>query len=359
MCTCRLSVLNPAYRKAIKEGWMTPDEASQLPDYRISIPCGKCSECRRSFSLTWRSRLLAEYDDFCYQLGYSPFDPINRAPVYFYTLTVDESHRPDAESDPSRVLRLFHERYRAACHKSFRHWCTVEYGDPVLHTGRIHFHGVAFGLDCPFSKFRKLWGLGRVDISRVRERACMTYVSKYVTKFDRDRKRFPFAGKVFASAGIGTSLYLKNASAISDQLLSLTSVSVVYRNYRYPVPYYYARKILLRKHGESALRQRRIYNTILAFARRSIAFFGLTDRFTDFTIHENALLSLSDESFLSPACQRLRHIQKSIDSFIGETVFTYTEKIKQHLKLLNDYVFDYLRPTCSVSRIECALRACI
>lgn len=338
---------------------MTRDEAAQLPDARISIPCGKCSECRRSFSLSWRSRLLAEYDSFCYSLGLSPHDPISRAPVYFYTLTVDEPHRNDAETDPSRVLRLFHERYRAATHKSFRHWCTVEYGDPILHTGRIHFHGIAFGLNCSFAKFRKLWGLGRVDVSRVRERACMTYVSKYVTKFDRDRKRFPFAGKVFASSGIGASLYSKNVSSICEQLLSLVSVSVAYGNFRYPVPYYYARKCLLQKYGESPLRQRRIYNTFLAFTRRCLSYFGLLDQYPQFALKTNALLGLQDESFLSESCLRLRHIQKVIDDCVGETVCTMTRKIKQHLKLLNDYVFDYLRPSCPVSGIERALRACL
>ena len=359
MCVCRLSVLNPAYKKAIKEGWMTHDEASQLPDARISIPCGKCSECRRSYSLIWRSRLLAEYDSFCYARGLSPHDPINRAPVYFYTLTVDEVHRNDAETDPSRVMRLFHERYRAVTHRSFRHWCTVEYGDPIRHTGRIHFHGIAFGLDCSFSKFRKLWGLGRVDISRVRERACMTYVSKYVTKFDRDRRQFPFAGKVFASAGIGSSLYSKNTNSICEQLLSLTSVSVTYCNYRYPVPYYYARKCLLQKYGESPLRQRRIYNTFFAFARRCLSYFGLIDQYPQFVLKKNVLLEIADESLLTPACLRLRHIQTSIDDCVGETIDTMTRKIKQHLKLLHDYVFDYLRPSCAVPRIECALRACI
>lgn len=360
MCHSSLSVLNPKYRSLIKEGALTLDDVVQLPDSRILVPCGHCSACRRQKALTWRGRLLREYDDFCENGGYRTDGIVNTAPVYFVTLTVSNKWRPLVEDSPSKIMRWFFEnlRFLTKDKKSLRHWFIVEYGDYVKHTGRIHFHGLFFGLNgLSFSDIRRAWLFGRrVDISRVRSRACMTYVTKYVTKGNAHALvyartgRFPHLSKIYSSPALGTTLYSDRESDIVRSAQSAGPITVSYKNFSYSVPYYYISKYC-NKRSEKILTQRRIINAFLRKLSGWARYFGLDAGCTGVSAANFA----SGILFLP---QRLRHyarlalLESNPDP--PSELFARRE-VRSLLKTLDCYEYDHCRPPRALSELQCAL----
>lgn len=334
------------------------DEIAQLPDSRILVPCGRCSACRRAKALTWRGRLLREYDDFCSSGGYSDQSPSSLPPVYFVTLTINDAWRPLVEEDPSSIMRWFFEDLRAICGKSPRHWFIVEYGDYKKYTGRIHFHGLLFGLNgLLFSDIRRAWRFGsRVDITRVRSRACMTYVTKYITKGNQhsivqaQTGRFPFLSKIYASSGIGASLYTSNEESIVKAARSLGPITVSWKNFDYAVPYYYIAKACNRV-SEHIMAQRRILNAFLRQTTGWLRYFGYQVRDTFSSVNfANAL------NYLPPHLHRYARLAL-LEAFPSPPSEMFAVRSVSHLlSLFSDYEFDYLCAPGAVSQVECSLR---
>lgn len=362
MCHCRLSVLNPKYRSLIKEGALTMDEVASLPDSRILVPCGKCSACRRQKALTWRGRLLREFDDYLESLNIAPADTHLHLPVYFVTLTVSDKWRALVEDSPSACMRWFFEDLRALNGgKSLRHWFIVEYGDYKKYTGRIHFHGIFFGLGkLSYNQVRRCWRFGeRVDISHVRSRACMTYVTKYITKGNNHALvqaatgRFPHLSKIYSSAGIGSSLYTESYSAIAATAASLGPVTVSYCNFKFTVPYYYMRRAMDRVSPHMA-EQRRILNSFIRQFSGWLNYFGLKVRSSG---QDFASLFADGIRYLPSRLKRYAYLAQFEDSPSPPSIDFARRQVKQLLHLFTLYEYDYLRPPGFVSEIQRALRA--
>lgn len=337
---------------------MTLDEVMQLPDSRILVPCGKCSACRRQKALMWRGRLLREYDDFCTSHGYDPYSNLSLAPVYFVTLTVTDKWRPLVEDSPSKIMRWFFEDLRAACGKSPRHWFIVEYGDYKRYTGRIHFHGIFFGLNgLTFSTIRRCWRFGdRVDITRVRSRACMTYVTKYITKSNNhalvsaQTGKFPYLSKIFASASIGNSLYVNSSSRIVSCAISMRPITVSFRGFDYSVPYYYIRKIC-DAISPSIMKQRRILNSFWRQMLGWCRYFAIPG----FAIANNSVNFSSGLSYLPERLRRYAHLAQLESNPQPPSIDSAVRSVRHLLKIFDCYEYDYLRPPSAISEIKCAL----
>lgn len=362
MCHCRLSVLNPKYRALLKEGALTMDEVVALPDSRILVPCGKCSACRRQKALTWRGRLLREFDDYLNSLGITPRDNYLDLPVYFVTLTVSDKWRALVEDSPSACMRWFFEDIRALNNnKSLRHWFIVEYGDYKKYTGRIHFHGIFFGLgSLTYAQIRRCWRFGkRVDISRVRSRACMTYVTKYITKGNNHALvqaatgRFPHLSKIYSSAGIGSSLYTDSFSSIAKSASLLGPVTVSYMNFKFAVPYYYMRRAM-DKVSPHLAEQRRILNSFIRQFCGWLNFFGI--KIPSVNFNPNAMFA-DGVRYLPARLRRYAHLALLESNPSPPSIDFARRQVKQLLKLFSLYEYDHLRPPGFLSEIQCALRA--
>lgn len=219
-CLSPIKVRNPALRgrfsKARLDSLVESDRAlflremSVLPSI-ISVPCGKCFECRKKRSSEWRSRLLLE-------TIYG-----NHSNAIFVTLTLDADHLQDIEtsSDPDRALkdkwRLFRDRYRKKFGKPFW-WFITELGES---SGRLHLHGVIW--DVPFyvpsnvqMSYHKMadvlsavWKYGFVWCGYFTA-ASAAYITKYMLKLDSKNgsesvnlRISSYKSRVFCSAGIG------------------------------------------------------------------------------------------------------------------------------------------------------------
>lgn len=157
-------------------------------EYRtyIHVPCGKCLECRRNRRTSWRSRLLAEY----YQASIDPTYPkvVSNGrlvpAVYFITLTIKPENYEKISRDPAPVIRRWLDNFRKHYGRRFRYCIIPEYGDDKHHTGRLHFHGLLFGMRIDYTTFIKYSRkhFGRCDIQLCRSAAACSYVSKYISK---------------------------------------------------------------------------------------------------------------------------------------------------------------------------------
>lgn len=144
---------------------MNKDEASYfktmhplMGNYISQIPCGKCIQCRLSYSRDWANRCMCE-------LKTNPC-------AVFVTLTYDDAHLTFAPyADPElgtvdtrpclvpRDLTLFLKRLRSYCDRngysdSIRFFACGEYGEE---SERPHYHLIIFGLDLDKIPGRHVW----------------------------------------------------------------------------------------------------------------------------------------------------------------------------------------------------------
>lgn len=139
MCKSPISVPNPLY---LKEGFgFQFGQATTLPSHFtsnkkfITVPCGKCCECRETYFNSIFQRALCE--------SFSSY-------LYFVTLTYDDKHIPFVDLDGTRILyadyshiQLMIKRLRNSnvlC-RDFRYLCVNEFGDKF---SRPHFHLIFF-----------------------------------------------------------------------------------------------------------------------------------------------------------------------------------------------------------------------
>ncbi len=176
----------------------------------LHVPCGKCLECRRNRRTSWRSRLLAEY----YQAELDPTYPkvVSNGclvpAVYFITLTIRPEVYEKVSCDPAPVIRRWLDDFRKHYGRRFRYCIIPEYGDAEHHTGRLHFHGLLFGMRIDYTTFFKYSRrhFGRCDIQLCRSAAVCSYVSKYISKAmlcDPNTHERPCTSRLFVSRGFG------------------------------------------------------------------------------------------------------------------------------------------------------------
>lgn len=147
----------------------------------LSVPCGKCEECRRTQQNGWFVRSYFQWQE-CPQS------------TYFYTLTYNNANLPRIGSYPcfsKRSIQLFLKRLRARLQAygiSLKYIITSEYGEQY---GRPHYHALFFlssGLN-PFTFYTLVedsWQYGFVkygdDAGLVTSYRGIKYVTKYITK---------------------------------------------------------------------------------------------------------------------------------------------------------------------------------
>lgn len=183
---------------------------SEYPDlgYKMQqVPCGKCIQCRLSYSRDWANRCMCELK--------------TAKNAYFLTLTYDDSHLefcPYADAETGQLstrpvlvprhLTLFFKRLRKYCSdiEQFgqRYFACGEYGEE---TQRPHYHAIVYNLpDEVLAKSKswpdstpeaplwtspilsELWPHGIVVYGDVNWNTC-AYVARYVVKKQLGKSR--------------------------------------------------------------------------------------------------------------------------------------------------------------------------
>lgn len=147
---------------------------------KISVSCGRCTECLRSQSATWAVRVMLEAR--------------SHAENCFVTLTYDNDYLPPDGQLCRRHVQLFLKSLRKSiAPKKIRMFYSGEYGS--LH-GRPHYHIIIFGWRPPdLVSFRdnkndlfytsafvsKLWKRGYISVGDLSYKSAL-YCAKYMQK---------------------------------------------------------------------------------------------------------------------------------------------------------------------------------
>lgn len=201
----------------------------------LSLPCGKCVNCRLEFSRGWAVRCVHE----------SKMHSANM----FITLTYDNFHLPSNGTLEPREFTLFMKRLYAYFFRKFgvriRYYGCGEYGDA---TGRAHYHALVFGARMHDQVFYSvtpsgdniytsaaldlIWGKGGCKIGEVNYKTA-AYVARYVMKkvdgakrdaghyctYDGDgviSERHPEFSRMSRRPGIGALYYAKYGHEIRN-----------------------------------------------------------------------------------------------------------------------------------------------
>lgn len=151
-----------------------------VPDGQpVSLPCGRCQDCRLERSRQWAMRCMHEaemHQSNC-----------------FITLTYDEDHLPVDHSLDVSHFQLFMKRFRKKCGSGIRFYHCGEYGDLL---GRPHYHACIFNYDFSDKVFLRmsngkplyfsqtlfdLWGKGFTTVGDLTFESA-AYVARYVMK---------------------------------------------------------------------------------------------------------------------------------------------------------------------------------
>lgn len=158
--------------------WPRGREREENP---LTIPCGKCSECRDQDKLGWALRCSLEA-------------PRHKAST-FATLTYDGGNVPrelelaDLQGFYKRLRRHLdrqNKKLPPEQHRKVRHFSCGEYGGE---NGRPHYHALLFGIHAKEDRelIKKAWGMGRTDTEPI-SIATIHYVVGYT---DKKRSEFP------------------------------------------------------------------------------------------------------------------------------------------------------------------------
>lgn len=249
-CTCPETYYHrdPAKFNGVKGLTRDPRKAQSFDV--VTVPCGKCIDCRLDRSREWAVRCMHELSTS--ELG-----------GCFVTLTYDEAHLPLDHSLHYRDFQLFMHRLRNHGYDGVRFFMCGEYGDDF---GRPHYHAILF--NCVFpdlvhfrhegkidlyksAELSQIWGLGFVTVGMVTMHSA-GYVARYSLKkitgsaagsayqyvdpvsgevFDREP---PFSGQSL-KPGIGFDWLALHKSDVFPH------DNVVIGGKKYPVPRYYKR----------------------------------------------------------------------------------------------------------------------
>lgn len=241
---------------------------------KVTVPCGKCVDCRLSYARDWSVRCMHE-------LQTSEFGGC------FVTLTYDDAHLPADHSLHYEDFQLFMHKLRNR-YPRVRFFMCGEYGDGF---GRPHFHAILFNVVFPDLVFHKvegrvrlyrsdelarIWANGFVTVGAV-TRHSASYVARYSLKkitgsaagsayqfvipetgevVDREP---PFSGQSL-KPGIGFDWFMKYHSDV------FPVDNVVVDGKRFPVPRYY-RKLQERIDAVGAERLKREHRAYARVAR--------------------------------------------------------------------------------------------
>lgn len=204
-CLRPITIINPRYRKLLKTPKLFTDYLSNtlgyehcffnstdktmpfgyLPiDYKITVPCGKCAECRKRKRLSWSHRLAVEV--------------MQHKESTFLTLTLDDESLERFKDEPKKPLLLFIDRLRKHLGYRPKYFFVSELGEK---TRRLHYHGVIFGTGrytIPFELLRGKWQYGIVWLADFCNVKTANYITKYMLKDSKGYKPF-----MLCSNGIG------------------------------------------------------------------------------------------------------------------------------------------------------------
>lgn len=113
----------------------------------ITVPCGKCDECRVNHSREWALRC---------SLHYAALSPEEKAKAWFITLTYDDLHNPGC-LNPDDMTLFFKRLRKHFKNEKIKYFYCGEYGS---RTYRPHYHLIIFGLPITDLKFIKNNGFG-------------------------------------------------------------------------------------------------------------------------------------------------------------------------------------------------------
>lgn len=197
-------------------------------DSLISLPCGKCEECRKQYATQWAIRCALEASKY--------------KDNWFLTLTYDNKHYKDLNKED---IREFFDNLSNKKKKEFKYWLAGEYGPK---TKRAHYHCILINYDIegkPIAKselgniiyeskkIEKAWGKGFVEIQEAGNNA-MAYCAKYSMKNAKENNFKPMMSK-----GIGLEELMKQQDFINKYGYIQGK-----NGKKYKIPRYYFKKII-------------------------------------------------------------------------------------------------------------------
>jgi hypothetical protein len=240
MCLYPKLIDNPKYQPNKKNNYNPPNKPNDQRILYVPIGCGRCIECKKQKSNSWKTRLLEEIRT-------------DKTGV-FVTLTFNEDNLLSIKNKLNKnndytyevdneiatyAVRHFLELWRKHHKKSIKHWLITELG--TTKTERIHIHGILF-TDQP-NEIKKIWKYGYVYIGQYVNETTINYVSKYMTKLDPKHKEYN--QKIYTSKGIGKN-YLNRLDSKRNRYLdnktnetyvsrkgSISNLPIYYRNKLY------------------------------------------------------------------------------------------------------------------------------
>lgn len=277
-CERPLEIINPRYKG------MTRSELARVclerynlaldwpPDYKLTVPCGKCHSCQKKRLQAFRLRLMYEFTE--------------AKSAMFVTLSFNDSALKEYKDNYNRAVCQFLDTLRKKYGKEIRHFFVMEYGKDELYldrhgnkrkgTQRPHFHGLLFNVpSLDFFVYESIWnrGYGKlrhsheeyngffsnprgfVFIESVRDPArCSSYICKYLTKeYSKDK----ITPRVLTSIGLGVQ-YLTKGNVERHRKDLDTSLTL--GGYPFSLPPYYLNKIFS-KEDKVALVLKRYFDT--------------------------------------------------------------------------------------------------
>ena len=143
---------------------------------RLTVPCGKCGNCRRARRNQWAFRLQQELKDsenaYFITLTYSD----ERLPQFVNNKTGEVKSNLIKEDLQKFIKRLREKTYRQTGQRKFRYYAVGEYG---TETDRAHYHLIGFNINRNIlDQLDDIWGHGHTHIGTVNEGSIL-YVAKY------------------------------------------------------------------------------------------------------------------------------------------------------------------------------------
>lgn len=201
MCLYPTLLINPKYKPNKKNGGKPPPLTNQAIKH-IPAPCGRCQQCRKQTSNSWKIRLTEEVK--------------HDNSGQFITLTFSDKSILELTSElpqytgyaldnqiATLAVRRFLERIRKKTKKSIKHWLITELGHKG--TQNIHLHGILW-TQFNNTELTELWQYGYIWTGYDKKptyinEATVNYITKYITKTDLHNKYYK--PKILCSKGIG------------------------------------------------------------------------------------------------------------------------------------------------------------
>jgi len=175
----------------------------RIAAYDVTVPCGRCFECRMSRTREWTVRMVHELGDWRNSC--------------FATLTYDDDHLPSNcgvdKAEAQRWLKRLRKRLEG---RRIKYYLVGEYGSKY---GRPHYHVILFGVGIGERQdIQGTWNWGMVHVGTV-TRESIKYVAGYIHGALK-QTAMPYPTRPFAlsSQGLGKAFCLENADQIRKNL---------------------------------------------------------------------------------------------------------------------------------------------